>query len=139
MFLNRWAVSVRSVLGFFIIARAFLAIRFLNLTILQNHLVNVLSTINTFPHPKMFGFMINLFVNHNATTAVAFSKPFLHPPSFWKEKVLSRSGVNNTKAESFVNTKAESIYGRRISRNTLSKRSLQTKEGITPTCLQVER
>jgi hypothetical protein len=65
--------------------------------------------------------------------------PFsIHPP-FGKRKCCQGSGVNDTKAESFVNTKAESIYGRRISRNTLSKRSLQTKEGITPTCLQVER
>jgi len=80
IFLNRSGVWVRSVYKFFIILSAFLAIRFLNLTILQNHPVNILSTINTFPHPKVFGFIINLFVNHHAATTVAFRKSFPHPP-----------------------------------------------------------
>ena len=80
IFLNRWDAWVRSVFRSIIIPRALLAIRFLNVTILQNHLVNILSTKNTFPHPKMFGFTKNLFVNHHATAAVAFRKPLPHSP-----------------------------------------------------------
>jgi len=63
-------------------------IQFLNLTILQNHSVNILSTINAFPHPKVFGSIIHLFVNHHATTPVAFRKSFPHHLPLGKRKYI---------------------------------------------------
>jgi hypothetical protein len=61
----------------------------LNLTILQNHWVNILSTINAFPHPEVFGFVINLFVNHHASTTAAFPISFPHlPPPLEKEGLV---------------------------------------------------
>jgi hypothetical protein len=54
-------------------------------------LVNILSTINTFPHPKVSGFIINLFVNHHTTTAVAFGKSFPHPPPPLERESLIRT------------------------------------------------
>jgi len=77
--LNRRGAWVRSVDRFFTILSASLAIGFLHLTILQNHWVNIFSTINTLPHPKALGFIINLFVNHHTPTTVAFRKSFFHP------------------------------------------------------------
>jgi len=77
--LNRRGAWVRSVDRFFTILSASLAIGFLHLTILQNHWVNIFSTINTLPHPKALGFIINLFVNHHTTTTVASRKSFFHP------------------------------------------------------------
>ena len=77
--LNRRGAWVRSVYRFFTILSTSLAIGFLHLTILQNHWVNIFSTINTLPHPKALGFIINLFVNHHTPTTVAFRKSFFHP------------------------------------------------------------
>jgi hypothetical protein len=91
IFLNGWRAGVRSVYRFFIILAAFLAIRFLNLTILQYHWVNILATINTFPHPKVFGFIINLLVNHHTTTTAAFRKSFPHPPPPLKREGFVRT------------------------------------------------
>src|SRR5512139_1020048 len=65
-------------------------IQFLDLTILQNHSVNILSTIKTFPHPKVFGSIINLFIDHHATTTIAFRKSFTHPPVTYDRQVLLR-------------------------------------------------
>jgi hypothetical protein len=62
----------------------------LNLAILQNHSVNIVATINTFPHPKVLGFIINLFVNHHATTTVTFRKFFPHPPPPLERESLIR-------------------------------------------------
>ena len=53
--------------------------------------------------------MINLFVNHNATTAVAFRNPFPHPPPFWKEKFNYDCSTKHTKSEHFVKTKNEIV------------------------------
>ena len=59
-------------------------------SILQNHSVNMLSTVNTSPSPRMLGFAINLFINHVAATAIAFWGYFLHPPTLWERESLIR-------------------------------------------------
>ena len=74
----------------FVFLPASFTIQFLNLTILQNQFVNIFSAINTFPHPKVFSFIINLFVNHPATRTVAYRRSLPHLPPLLERESLIR-------------------------------------------------
>jgi len=50
----------------------FISIGLLKLAILPNYLIDIFSTQDTFPTPKLFGFMVELFISHNSTTTDAF-------------------------------------------------------------------
>jgi len=54
----------------------------------------------------VFGFIINLLVDHHTTTTVAFGKSFPHPPPpLERESLVKVVGFNDTKDEFFVNEK----------------------------------
>jgi hypothetical protein len=49
-------------------------LRALNFTGTPNYSVNILSTINAFPHPRVLGFIIDLFLAHHTTAMIAFCR-----------------------------------------------------------------
>ena len=61
-----------SVQGRLILLTPFRPVRLLKVTVFQDHPVDTLSAINTFPHPEVFRFMKDLFVDHHAAASAAF-------------------------------------------------------------------